>query len=92
MAETTFTQKLAEIEQKKKKAFEDFFDTPAIKLLVSMVPATEPPEILRTLLQSVFDHGALFGAQSSVGLVIGQLLTDVDKEIRKRNGGGDGQG
>lgn len=38
--------------------FAKMLERPEIKLLISMVPASEPPELLQTLLRTMFDAGA----------------------------------
>lgn len=41
----------------KKRAFEDFMSQPTIRLLVSMIPASEHKDTLNTLLQESFNSG-----------------------------------
>ena len=45
------------VENAKKESFDTFKDQPTIRLLMSMVPAGERPEILDTLLRSAHDRG-----------------------------------
>lgn len=43
------------------RATEHFFKSPAIKVIISMIPPTEPPELLEQLLKSALEEGFNFG-------------------------------
>lgn len=68
------TKKLtAEELEMKKKGFQDFLQAPSTKLLLSMVPETNPPELMSSLLEqtyySAFGHGAGFTMLATVTLL-----------------------
>lgn len=61
-------------EDSRKRAFEKFMATDVTKLMVSMVPASNPPEALETLLKAAFKAGSDSGAGEVVGEMIGAML------------------
>lgn len=73
-------QRAARSEAESAAAFDKFLTRSEVKLLVSMVPATEPPELLRTLLRNAFDAGAQHGTGSVVMELTGALLKSMDND------------
>lgn len=61
----------ARYQTEKAAAFDRFMAKPETKLLASLVPASEPPEALTTLLRAAFDAGNSEGAAS----VLQEMLT-----------------
>lgn len=61
----------------RKKAFAVFMDSPATRLMVSMIPAAEKAEVLQTLLQECFNVGFASG-----GAALG--LTMIEQMMRPR--------
>lgn len=66
-------------------AFQNLLARNEVKLLLSMVPATEPPELLETLLKSAFEAGCLHGEGAIAGEMIGALLKGMDKRDGERD-------
>lgn len=58
----------------REQAFQEWMKTPAVKLLVSMVPATEPPETLTSLLQAAFDGGSSFGLGFALQTIVKGII------------------
>lgn len=50
----------------KKASFERFKDQHAIRLIMSMIPAGERPDVLDTLLREAHDHGFAAGTSSTI--------------------------
>lgn len=79
----------AEMEAKqkadKKEGFARFMDQPATRMMMSMIPASDKPEVLETLLQETFSAGYAAGGGQAMGLVIEALF----KGVERRQGGGD---
>lgn len=72
---------MAAAKAKQSEAFQRFIDTPAAKLMVSMIPSHEsnPPELLRTLLESVHMAGFEFGLMSWVQAITQDLMAAIKK-------------
>lgn len=66
----------------KKKGFQMFLQAPSTKLLMSMVPETNPPELLSTLLEqayfSAFSNGAGFTMMATVTVL--KAFKDEDED------------
>lgn len=43
------------------ECFAEFLQDPLVNILVSLVPASNPPEILPKVLRAAFDRGMTFG-------------------------------
>lgn len=56
-------------QEAKAKGFEKWISNPQTKLLISMIKATEPPELVTTLLRTAFEDGVDIGA----GTMVAQL-------------------
>lgn len=50
-----------EEEKKKEEGFAEFLKSPPVKMLISLVPPTQPPEVLETLLRAAFMDGCSVG-------------------------------
>lgn len=48
-------------QQKTKEHFDRWLSTPATRLMLSMIPAAEKPEVLETLLRECFNQGYAVG-------------------------------
>lgn len=64
---------IARRKAEQKKSFEELLTGPAVKLMLSMVPATEPPELLKTLMEIFYDAGIAHG--------VGGVMTEVARSI-----------
>lgn len=54
-------QSKAERAKNQKRSFDEFMSGPATQLLMSMVPPSQPPELLITLIRSAFEAGVNAG-------------------------------
>ena len=70
-AEATLARKV-----KEEVAYQDFLGKPETKILLSMVPAFEPPELMQTLMRSAFDAGSAQGTVSVMMELIGAMFAD----------------
>ena len=68
---------------RKGESFEKFLESPMAKLALSMIPSTNPPEVLRQLLQSAHDQG--FGA--GAGDVAMDMIESLFKNDRSGRAG-----
>ena len=72
-----------EIEQrdkaKKKSAFAKWMDQPATRMMISMIPASDKPEVLETLLQETFNAGFGAGSGETAASFLEAILKNVDK-------------
>jgi hypothetical protein len=73
MGNETLEAFIARRKAEQAKGFEDLLARPEVKLLVSMVPATEQPELLKTLLGTFFDAGIAHG--------IGGVMSEVARNM-----------
>lgn len=64
MATTNVENMLKRFEEGRKRELALFMDAPATKLLISMVPPSNPPELLATLLQAAYERGFEVGVSS----------------------------
>ena len=67
----------AEVEATFKAAFDRFMSQPTTKLMFSMVPPTEPPELLATLVRSAFETGATIGFTTSMSMMTEELVRSI---------------
>lgn len=74
----SITAKVAQLQAAQKAAMEDGYARhlarPELKTLMSLVPASEPPELLTTLLRSFYDAGANDGSAIVASLLARFLL------------------
>jgi hypothetical protein len=68
------------------RAFEAHLNSPMTKVLISLVPASEPPEVFMTLLRSFFDLGLSVGTGASL-LEITKAFHAVAQEVKRRGEG-----
>lgn len=61
------------------QGFKAYMSRPEVKMLVSIVPALQPPELLQTLLKSAFDSGTLFGQ----GIVVAEMIKTAMNQEKK---------
>lgn len=55
-----------------------------IRLLLSMIPPPENPDVLPTLLRAAWDNGKTRGVLDFVSDAVNELKETVEKEIKKR--------
>jgi hypothetical protein len=74
-------------------ALSKHLERPEVKLLVSMVPEGPVPDLLRTLLDGVFDAGVSWGGNKAMDMMAGkaidiivQKLGDLGDEEDRPNG------
>jgi hypothetical protein len=65
---------VAQVKKAADVGFAEFMRQPTTKLLVSMIPATEPPEVLRTLVEAAYLAGAELGCMEGSGQVVRAVL------------------
>lgn len=61
----------AERKASQEKSFSDFMAKPETKLVISMIPASQQPEAMTTILRSAFDAGHSAG----IGVMLVEMLT-----------------
>lgn len=73
----------AERETKEKAArkagFAKWMDQPATRMMMSMIPTGEKPEVLETLLQETFNAGFNSGSGDMAGSFLEVMLRDIGK-------------
>jgi hypothetical protein len=69
----------AKLEAQRKAALDRFMSRDETKLLVSMVPATNPPELLITLIRSAFQRGHDEGIGAIGAMVAAQMMSDLKR-------------
>jgi hypothetical protein len=62
IAEKTFK----EIAENKKEGFEEMLKNPAISFLISMIPEATQPDLIKTVLRTVYDAGFDRGESASM--------------------------
>lgn len=62
------------LEALEREHFDRFMSNDQTKVLVSMVPPTQPPELLITLMRAAFNNGSSFGIGFMGQLMVGQLI------------------
>lgn len=62
-----------------KASFATFMERSETKLLLSMVPAADQPELIQTLMRSAFDAGHGHGEASIAVEMVGAMLDGMDK-------------
>lgn len=63
----------------KEKNFAEFMQKAETKLILSLVPAGDNPDAVKTLLRAAFDAGSNHGAGEIVGDLLGAMLKDRPK-------------
>jgi hypothetical protein len=58
------------------EAFERWMRSPTTKLIISLIPPGQHPEVLQTLLREAFDFGAHVGQTQIAGEIVGRMLKD----------------
>jgi hypothetical protein len=74
-SELTDAKRIERMEGSKEKGFADFMAKAETKLLVSMVPPMENPDLMKTLLRAAFDAGH----GSGQGNILVEMLTAMVK-------------
>lgn len=54
----------------KDEQFRRFMGRNEVKLMISMIPPTQPREVLATLLESAFTNGAVFGVTMAAAEIL----------------------
>lgn len=70
----TQEQLKAKEDSDKSKGFDSFMARPTTRLLLSMIPAGEHQDALRTLLREAFDTGWGHGSGSMLGIMLEQVM------------------
>lgn len=70
----------AKAEEATKVAFDRFMSRDETKLMVSMIPATEPRELLVTLVRSAFHAGYGNGVLHSMDMMLNDILRHAGPE------------
>jgi len=60
--------------EQKKFGFELMMKSPSVRMIVSMIPPSENPDALETLLREAFNQGFNCGATNAVIDMLGSLL------------------
>lgn len=69
----------------KKEGFANWKDQPATRMLMSMIPQAEKPEILETLLQETFNAGYAAGAGKTAATFLEAMFKGMDKGLPRRD-------
>lgn len=80
MANETSAEFVARMKDEQRKALRNFMELSSTKLLLSMVPATEPPEVLATLIDAAFECGTAFGVMQSTKETVQALVRRMREE------------
>lgn len=59
---------------RKDKSFTEFMEKAETKMILSLVPAGDHPDAVKTLLRAAFDSGSNHGAGDLLGDVLGAML------------------
>lgn len=68
------------LKEAKEHDFRELMSQPHMKLMISLIPPSQPPELVETLVKTMFDKGF----DSGVGTVV---LHMTDEVLRKIQGG-----
>lgn len=63
----------------KKEGFDKWMDSPATRMMLSMIPPSEKPEVLETLLQETFNAGFSAGSGSTAGTLLEAIFKGMEK-------------
>ncbi len=64
MNDDTIKKALARFESRRVDEFIAYMNSPATKLLISMIPACQPPELVETLLRATYERGFEIGVSA----------------------------
>lgn len=62
------------------KNFQDFLESPPIKLLLSMIPAANPPETVVTVLRQAWDAGEANGLMYAAVQILEQQIRNKNRD------------
>jgi hypothetical protein len=79
MADNLSGSIMEKVERRSGQAFEEWLRSRPVVLMISLVPATQPPEVLQTLLREAFENGSRVG----VMVVMSTLADHVTKADRR---------
>ena len=71
----TAEQKAAEMDAKHGRSFDRFLEKQETKLLLSMIPEAQNPDVVKTALRSAFDAGVSSGAGEILGSMLEAMMS-----------------
>ena len=72
-------QREAKAKEKHNLVFSQFIGRPETKMLLSMIPKTEPDELITTILRSAFDAGTASGQGEVLVMMMDSILESPPK-------------